>query len=82
MEEEQQSISAALGVAADFDADQEARRRVEFLADDLRQSSCRTYVLGISGGVDSLAAGLLAQAAVSELRADGFEARFIAVGLP
>jgi NAD+ synthase len=82
MDEKQQKISADLGVTTEFDAAQDARRRIQFLADYLRQSSCRSYVLGISGGVDSLAAGLLAQAAVSELRAEGYEARFIAVRLP
>lgn len=39
-------------------------------------------MLGISGGVDSLAAGLLAQRAVRELREDGRVATFIAVRLP
>jgi NAD+ synthase len=82
MDEEQQSISVALGVTTDFDVAQEVRRRIQFLSDYLRQSSCRTFVLGISGGVDSLAAGLLTQAAVSELRADGHDAQFIAVRLP
>jgi NAD+ synthase len=80
--EEQQSIAAALGITPDFDAAEEARRRVTFINQYLRQSSCRTYVLGISGGVDSLAAGMLAQAAVSELRAEGYDAQFIAVRLP
>lgn len=82
MEEQQQSIAAALGVTPKFNAADEARRRVAFLQRYLHQSSCRTYVLGISGGVDSLAAGMLAQAAVSELRAGGYDARFIAVRLP
>jgi NAD+ synthase len=82
MDEDQQSISAALGVTTDFDAAQEVRRRMQFLSGYLRQSSCRTLVLGISGGVDSLAAGLLAQAAVSDLRANGYDAKFIAVRLP
>lgn len=82
MEEVQQSIVAALGVTPEFNAAEEAGRRIAFLQQYLRQSSCRTYVLGISGGVDSLAAGLLAQAAISELRAEGYDAQFIAVRLP
>lgn len=82
MNNEQHSISRALGVTADFDAALEAGRRIDFLRHYLRQASCRTFVLGISGGVDSLAAGLLAQTAVSQLRADGYDARFIAVRLP
>ncbi len=82
MDEEQQSISADLGVTVDFDADREVEQRAYFLSDYLRHSSCRSFVLGISGGVDSLAAGLLAQKAVSKLRADGYDAKFIAVRLP
>ncbi len=82
MKEQQQTISAALGVTAEFPAAEETSRRIQFLSSYLRQSSCRTYVLGISGGVDSLAAGMLAQAAVLALRADGYDARFIAVRLP
>lgn len=82
MDEEQQSISAALGVSVDFDAEREVQQRIQFLANYLRQSSCRSLVLGISGGVDSLAAGLLAQKAVSELRSDGYDAKFIAIRLP
>ena len=82
MDNEQHSISRTLGVTADFDAALEVRRRIDFLRRYLRQASCRTYVLGISGGVDSLAAGLIAKAAVSELRSDGYDAQFIAVRLP
>lgn len=82
MDNEQHSISQTLGVTTDFDAVLEARCRIDFLCHYLRQASCRTFVLGISGGVDSLAAGLLAQAAVSELRADGYDAQLIAVRLP
>ncbi len=82
MDQDQLSISRTLAVTADFDAALEVRRRIDFLGRYLRQASCRTFVLGISGGVDSLVAGLLAQAAVSEVRADGYDAQFIAVRLP
>lgn len=82
MDEEQRSILTDLGVAADFDASLEVQRRTKFLSDYLRQASCQGFVLGISGGVDSLAAGLLAQKAASELRANGYDAKFIAVRLP
>jgi len=82
LDEEQRSISAALGVSVDFDAEREVQQRIQFLANYLRQSSCRSLVLGISGGVDSLAAGLLAQKAVSGLRSDGYDAKFIAIRLP
>lgn len=80
--DEQQTIIQQLGVAADFDAAAEARRRVEFLSTYLRASGLNAYVLGISGGVDSTTAAMLAQRAVSDLRATGYEARFIAVRLP
>ena len=79
---EQQEIIEALGVRPDFDPAAEARRRTDFLGTYLRASGLTTYVLGISGGVDSLAAALLAQRAVGELRQSGYEARFIAVRLP
>lgn len=78
----QETIIKALGVTTEFDPAAEARRRIDFLSDYLRQSGLNTYVLGISGGVDSTTAALLAQNAVSELRTSGYEARFIAVRLP
>lgn len=79
---EQQQIIETLGVGAEFDAALEARRRTEFLGTYLRASGLSSYVLGISGGVDSLTAALLAQRAVGDLRQSGYEARFIAVRLP
>lgn len=79
---EQQAIIHTLGVRPDFDAAREARQRTEFLASYLRASGLSTYVLGISGGVDSLTAALLAQRAVGQLRQSGYDARFIAVRLP
>jgi NAD+ synthase len=79
---EQQLIVDALGVAPSFDVKREAHRRIEFLGTYLRSSGLNAYVLGISGGVDSLAAALLAQRAVDGLRATGYEAKFLAVRLP
>ncbi|WP_312935972.1 ammonia-dependent NAD(+) synthetase [Pseudomonas sp.] len=70
---------------ADNDAlDGEITRRVEFIKQCLANAHLKTLVLGISGGVDSLTAALLAQRAVEELRsASGDQAyRFIAVRLP
>ena len=62
----------------------EIARRVTFIQDCLRNARLKTLVLGISGGIDSLTAGLLAQRAVAELREstgdNGY--RFIAVRLP
>ncbi|WP_395516720.1 ammonia-dependent NAD(+) synthetase [Pseudorhizobium flavum] len=80
--ERQAQIAKTLGVSSDFAAAAEAERRIAFLADYLKHNALRTLVLGISGGVDSLAAGLLAQRAVERLRKGGSEAEFIAVRLP
>ncbi|MGY2226759.1 ammonia-dependent NAD(+) synthetase [Pseudomonas gingeri] len=62
----------------------EVARRVAFIQNCLRNSGLKTLVLGISGGVDSLTAGLLAQRAMRELRESTGDAqyRFIAVRLP
>ena len=79
---EQSDIIEALGVAGQFDAAEEAPRRVAFLKDYLVASGAQAFVLGISGGVDSLTAALMAQTAVKELRSAGHKAEFIAVRLP
>ncbi|WP_108395471.1 ammonia-dependent NAD(+) synthetase [Devosia submarina] len=79
---EQEAIIKALGVTSEFDPGIEARQRIDFLSNYLRGSGLNTYVLGISGGVDSTAAALLTQNAVSDLRSSGYDARFIAVRLP
>jgi NAD+ synthase len=71
-----------LGVAPIFDAGNEIERRTEFLVDYMRFTGARAYVLGISGGVDSLTAGMLAQAAVGRVRDSGGDAQFVAVRLP
>jgi NAD+ synthase len=79
----QREIIAALHVVPVFDAAQELERRIDFLAGYLRNSGLKTLVLGISGGVDSLTAGCLAQRAVERLRAEGMAgANFIAMRLP
>lgn len=78
----QAQVRAALQVVTRFDAVQEVERRTDFLAQDLQRSGRRTLVLGISGGVDSLVAGALAQRAAARLRAGGHPAAFIAMRLP
>ncbi|MCC9144108.1 MULTISPECIES: ammonia-dependent NAD(+) synthetase [unclassified Arthrobacter] len=78
----QEEIIAELGVQPTIDAAAEIRRRVDFLKDYLHASHSKGFVLGISGGVDSTLAGKLAQLAVDELKAEGTEARFIALRLP
>ncbi|MDR5752301.1 MULTISPECIES: ammonia-dependent NAD(+) synthetase [unclassified Caballeronia] len=78
----QQDVIRELGVRDSFDVDAERERRVAFLSDYLSSQGLRTYVLGISGGVDSSTAGRLAQLSVERLRARGYEAHFVAVRLP
>lgn len=58
------------------------RERIDYLKQFLKDTGLKGYVLGISGGVDSSTAGRLAQIACEELRAEGFEAKFIAMRLP
>lgn len=62
----------------------EVVRRVTFIKDCLANARLKTLVLGISGGVDSLAGALLAQRAITELRTETGDQgyRFIAVRLP
>lgn len=60
----------------------EITRRVDFIKGVVRNSGCKSLVLGISGGVDSLTAGRLCQLAAEQLRDEGYEAQFIAVRLP
>ncbi|MDX0436412.1 ammonia-dependent NAD(+) synthetase [Sinorhizobium medicae] len=79
---EPQEIGAELGVTAHFDPQREVEERIAFLKEYLVAAPMRCYVLGISGGVDSLTAGLLTQRAVRDLRGSGYEAQFVAVRLP
>lgn len=84
----QSEIAAALQVVPPFTDEAalvaECERRIAFIRSTLQQSGLHTLVLGISGGVDSLTAGRMAQLAVERLRADTGDAawRFIAVRLP
>ncbi|MFF9488407.1 ammonia-dependent NAD(+) synthetase [Streptomyces sp. NPDC014676] len=78
----QKEIARELGVAETFEAEREIERRVAFLAERLTSTGLRALVLGISGGIDSTAAGRLCQLAVERARAGGHEARFYAMRLP
>lgn len=88
MHSRQQEIAAALKVRPPFDGPAAVRAeidyRVNFIQSCLRESGLKTLVLGISGGVDSTTAGMLAQRAVEGMRAagEGDDYRFIAVRLP
>lgn len=75
-------IIRKLAVTATFDVEADTERRITFLADYLRATGMRAYILGISGGVDSLTAAMLAQAAIRRLREHGHEVQFLAVRLP
>ncbi len=79
---EQQRIINALKIAPFFDAPAEIRRRTAFLRDHLLDLKRHSFVLGISGGVDSLTSGFLAQAAVTQARERGHDATFVAMRLP
>ncbi|QKE63628.1 ammonia-dependent NAD(+) synthetase [Aquipseudomonas campi] len=88
MSNRQAEIAAALDVVPPF-ADTAALvaqidKRKAFIKQCLRNSGLKVLVLGISGGVDSLTAGRLAQLTVEELRTETGDTayRFIAVRLP
>ncbi|VXB72809.1 ammonia-dependent NAD(+) synthetase [Pseudomonas sp. 8O] len=88
MSNRQAEIAAALDVVPPFTDDAalsaEIERRKTFIKNTLKNSGLKVLVLGISGGVDSLTAGRLAQLSVEELRAETGDTayRFIAVRLP
>lgn len=65
-----------------FDVKTAVRSRIDYLKNYVRSFGMKGLVLGISGGVDSTTAGKLSQLAMSELRAEGYEAHFVAVRLP
>lgn len=78
----QQEIIDELGVRPGFDVAEETERRIAFLAEYLRRTGAKGYVLGISGGVDSTTAGRLGQLACERVRAEGGDASFLAMRLP
>ncbi|GAA2461061.1 ammonia-dependent NAD(+) synthetase [Agromyces soli] len=78
----QATIIEELHVRPRIDAAEEVAERVRFLQDYVRRAGAAGLVLGISGGQDSSLAGRLCQLAVEGLRADGHDARFVAVRLP
>jgi NAD+ synthase len=82
MRERQRQIIAELGVKPEIDPSFEIEQRTRFLADALARSGMNGFALGISGGQDSLLAGLLAQDAVRQLREQGKDVAFHALLLP
>lgn len=75
---------ASFGVVSTdkFDAKAAVTGRVAYLKSRLKETGMNGFVLGISGGVDSTTAGRLCQLACEELRAEGYEATFVAMRLP
>lgn len=78
----QQRIIEELGVQPKIEAAHEVEARTAFLVSKLAETGAKGYVLGISGGQDSLLAGFLAQRAVEQARANGQTAEFHALLLP
>ena len=79
-----QAIIEEMRVLPTIDASTEIERRVDFIKQKIQASGCKSLVLGISGGVDSLTCGRLAQLAVEQLRAEtnSDDYQFFAVRLP
>lgn len=78
----QQQIIAELGVKPVIRAADELEQRIRFIKQYIKRSGARSAVIGISGGIDSLVVGCMAQRAVEQLRDEGHEAQFIALRLP
>lgn len=78
----QKRIMSDLKIQPKIDPNVEVQRRIQFLKEYLLKTKAKGFVLGISGGQDSSLTGRLAQLAVEELRAEGHDAKFVAVRLP
>ena len=77
-------IIAEMQVKPTIDPAFEIQRRVAFIKRQMQLAAVKTLVLGISGGIDSVTCGKLAQLAIDELNAqqDTASYQFIAVRLP
>jgi NAD+ synthase len=77
-------ILREMKVQAAIEPEYEVQRRVAFIKLKLKESHCKSLVLGISGGVDSSLTGRLCQLAVDELNQSiaQNDYQFIAVRLP
>lgn len=82
MRAKQQDIIAALGVEPTIQPMEEIEKRSKFLADYLGQTGFNGFVLGVSGGQDSLLAGILAQRAINLRRQSGQNCRLHTMLLP
>ena len=82
MRRQQFDIITTLETQPTINPAEEIERRSQFLADYLGHTGLNGFVLGISGGQDSLLAGILAQRATQIRRDTGHEATFHAALLP
>ena len=82
MRTKQQDIIAALGVEPTIQPMEEIEKRSKFLADYLGQTGFNGFVLGVSGGQDSLLAGILAQRVIKLRRQSGQNCRLHTMLLP
>ncbi|MBA3536947.1 MAG: ammonia-dependent NAD(+) synthetase [Tatlockia sp.] len=78
----QAKIIKELKITPVFDVHHEISMRLTYLKNYLRQSQKKSYVLGLSGGIDSTVAGILSQMAVRELCHENYPAQFIGLRLP
>jgi NAD+ synthase len=79
----QQEIIARLGVKPQINADEEIKRRVDFLKEYILKSGTRGLLIGISGGVDSAVTAALCKRATDELTAEqGKEYKTVGVFQP
>jgi len=81
---DKKDIISEMKVLPNIDEEFEIKRRIGFIQQQLKKSSMKTLVLGISGGIDSTTCGRLAQLAVEELnqQSNNKDYQFIAVRLP
>ncbi|MFD2673595.1 ammonia-dependent NAD(+) synthetase [Marinicrinis sediminis] len=63
----QQEIIRQLGVKPEIEVEQEIRKRVDFLKEQVRQSRTTGLLIAISGGIDSAVATALCKQATDEL---------------
>lgn len=82
MRAKQQEIIAALGVKPTIEPIEEIEKRSKFLAGYLGRAGLNGFVLGVSGGQDSLLAGILAQRAIELRRQSGQNCRLHTMLLP
>ncbi len=82
MRHAQREIVNEFAVKPHINVAEEIRSRSLFLEQYLAKTGLNGFVLGISGGQDSLLAGIISQRAVEQRRTAGHEASFHAVLLP